>query len=308
MHATLRQLQIFEAIVRNGGVTAAARELHCTQPTVSIQLRQLADQVEMPLFDGGTRELRLTEAGEALYKACQLMAGAWNDFETHIHDLKGLSKGRLRISVVSTAKYFIPRLLGPFCKTYPGIDVNIEVANRQRIVERLREGLDDLAFMSRPPEDMPLDVRPFMDNPLVLIAPLSHPFAAKKIVRLNELSGERMLLREPGSGTRMAIDEFFSRTKTEFTVKMEIGSNEAIKQAVEGGLGISIISRHTLRAAKGITEINCEGLPIHSTWNVVSFADRPLSLIAQKFVQYILDDGLHLLTQIKSSMEGRQEL
>jgi LysR family transcriptional regulator, low CO2-responsive transcriptional regulator len=297
MHATLRQMQIFEAIVRNGGVTAAARELYCTQPTVSIQLKQLAEQVELPLFDGSGRQLRLTEAGEALYKACQLMSGAWSDFEARIDDLKGLRKGRLRLGVVSTAKYFIPRLLGPFCQTYPGVDVNIEVANRQRIVDRLREGLDDLAFMSRPPEDIPLHIRPFMDNPLVLIAPASHPFAGRKSIRTEELTGERILLRESGSGTRMAIDEFIAEHGMKLTVRMEIGSNEAIKQAVEGGLGLSIISRHTLRDAKGIVELDCEDFPIHSTWNIVSLADRPLSLIGQRFVEYLLEDGLPLLSE-----------
>lgn len=296
MHATLRQLQIFEAIVRNGGVTAAARELHCTQPTVSIQLKQLAEQVELPLFDGSGRKPRLTEAGEALYQACQLMSNAWTDFETRIDDLKGLRKGRLRLGVVSTAKYFIPRLLGPFCKEYPGVDVHIEVANRERIVERLKEGLDDLTFMSRPPEEMALNVRPFMDNPLVLVASETHPFAAKNLVMLNDLGSERMLLREPGSGTRMAIDEFIARTQVQLSVRMEIGSNEAIKQAVTGGLGISIISRHALRDSVGLVEVNCEGLPIHSTWNIVSLADRPLSLIGQRFVEYLLDDGLQLLS------------
>jgi DNA-binding transcriptional LysR family regulator len=297
MHATLRQMEIFEAIVRNGGVTAAARELHCTQPTVSIQLKQLAEQVELPLFEDSGRQPRLTEAGEALYKTCQLMSGAWNDFEARINDLKGLRKGRLRIGVVSTAKYFIPRLLGPFCQTYPGIDVNIEVANRQRIVDRLREGLDDLAFMSRPPEDIPLDIKPFMDNPLVLIAPATHPLVAKKQVSMEDLAGERMLLREAGSGTRMATDEFLANNGIRLAVRMEIGSNEAIKQAVEGGLGLSIISRHTLRDAKGIMELNCAGFPIHSTWSIVSPAARPLSLIGQRFIEYLLKDGLQRLSE-----------
>ena len=296
MHATLRQLQIFEAIVRNGGVSAAARELHCTQPTVSIQLKQLAEQVELPLFKDNGRNPRLTEAGDALYQACRLMSDSWSDFEAKINDLKGLRKGRLRLGVVSTAKYFIPRLLGPFCKNYPGIDVHIEVANRERIVDRLREGLDDLTFMSRPPEDMLLNIRPFMDNPLVLVAAKTHPFSRKKLVMLNELANERMLLREIGSGTRMAIDEFFSRGHIQLSVRMEIGSNEAIKQAVAGDLGISIISRHALRDSAGLVEVNCEGLPIHSTWNIVSLNDRPLSLIGQRFVDYLLDDGMQLLS------------
>jgi DNA-binding transcriptional LysR family regulator len=136
-----------------------------------------------------------------------------------------------------------------------------------------------------------------MDNPLVLIAPASHPFAKKKRIRTEELSGERILLRESGSGTRMAIDEFIAEHGMKLTVRMEIGSNEAIKQAVEGGLGLSIISRHAMRDAKGIVELDCEDFPIHSTWNIVSLADRPLSLIGQHFVEYLLEDGLQLLSE-----------
>lgn len=295
MHATFRQLQIFESIVRNGGVTAAARELHCTQPTVSIQLKQLADQVELPLFDSTSKQQRLTEAGEALFRTCQLMAQNWNDFEARIDDFKGLRKGRLKLGVVSTAKYFVPRLLGPFCQMYPGIDVSIEVANRGAIVERLRLGLDDLTFMSRPPTDIPLDIRTFMENPLVLIAPVDHPFTKRTDLKLVDLVGERMLLRESGSGTRMAIDEFLESNRINISARMEISSNEAIKQAVAGGLGLSIISRHALRDTEGIVELHCVEFPIHSNWHIVTHGDRPLTLIGQRFVDYLLDTGLKLL-------------
>jgi DNA-binding transcriptional LysR family regulator len=293
MHVTLRQLQIFEAVVRNAGISAAARELHCTQPSVSIQLKQLVEQVGVPLFEGNARSSRLTEAGQALYTTCQLMSQAWDNFEAYINDLNGLKRGRLRLGVVSTAKYFIPRLLGPFCKRYPGIDVRIEVSNRERIVERLREGLDDLTFMSRPPHDMPLHIRPFLDNPLVLIAPEDHELARRGgMIELEELSGERILLRERGSGTRMAIDEFLNSRGIELAVRMEIGSNEAIKQAVRGGLGLSIISRHAMRDSKGIVELPCAGMPIASTWHIVTPADRPLTVVAKHFIEYLLEEGL----------------
>lgn len=295
MHTTFRQLQIFESIVRNGGVTAAARDLHCTQPTVSIQLKQLADQVELPLFDSTGKQQRLTEAGEALFRTCQLMAQNWNDFEARINDFKGLRKGRLKLGVVSTAKYFVPRLLGPFCHMYPGIDVRIEVANRSAIVERLHLGLDDLTFMSRPPTDIPLHIRTFMENPLVLIAPIDHQFTKRADLKLEDLVGERMLFRESGSGTRMAIDEFFESKGVNISARMEISSNEAIKQAVAGGLGLSIISRHALRDTEGIVELRCSEFPIHSNWHIVTHGDRPLTLIGQRFVDYLLDTDLKLL-------------
>ncbi len=292
MHATLRQLQIFEAVIRHGGVTAASRKLHCTQPSVSIQLKQLTEQIGLPLFENSGREQRLTDAGEALYRACQLMSQAWSDFEAHINDLKGLKRGRLRLAVVSTAKYFIPRLIGPFCRAHPGIEVTIEVGNRESVLKRLRDGLDDLTFMARPPEDMTLDVKPFLDNPLVLIAPASHPCAPFGRITLEDVAKETLLLREPGSGTRIAIDEFLAAHALKPSVRMEIGSNEAIKQAVAGGLGLSIISRHALRDTKGIVELACEGFPIPSTWYIVTLADRPLSLIGQRFVDYLLQEGL----------------
>lgn len=171
MHLTLRQLKIFETVIEYGGVTAAARALHCTQPAVSIQLKQIVEQIGLPLFDHSRDAARLTEAGEALLQAARTMTDAWEDFEARIGNLKGLKTGRLRIGVVSTAKYFIPRLLGPFCKQYPGIDIQIEVANRAGIVQRLRQGLDDITVMSRPPEDIALHTLTFMDNPLVLIGP-----------------------------------------------------------------------------------------------------------------------------------------
>lgn len=292
MHLTFRQMQVFEAVVRYQGVTAAARELHCTQPSVSIQLRQLAAQVGMPLFDHSLGRLTLTDAGEALYRACQEVQDALKDFETSIGNLQGLQRGRLRIGVVSTAKYFMPRLLGPFCQRYPDIEVGLEVSNRERIVARLRDGLDDLSFMSRPPEDIDLEVRPFLDNPLVLIAPADSPLAGRPLPGIEALAGERMLLREPGSGTRIAVDDFLAGKKIRLGVRMEIGSNEAIKQAVAGGLGLSIISRHAIRDMPGIVELNCDGFPIMSTWKIVRPAKRPLSLIAARFIDYLLLEGL----------------
>ena len=292
MHLTLRQMQVFEAVVRNHGVTAAARELHCTQPSVSIQLKQLADQVGLPLFDHARGRLHLTEAGEALYRTCQSVRAALQDFETGIANLQGLQRGKLRIGVVSTAKYFMPRLLGAFCQQYPGIEIGLEVANRERIVERLRDGLDDLSFMSRPPEDLDLEVRPFLNNPLVLIAPVDSPWARRPLPSIEALEGERMLLREKGSGTRIAVDDFLREHDVRFDVRMEIGSNEAIKQAVAGGFGLSIISRHAIRDMPGIVEVDCAGFPIQSTWKIVRLARRPMSLIAERFVDYLLQEGL----------------
>jgi DNA-binding transcriptional LysR family regulator len=298
MHLTLRQLKIFETVVEQGGVTAAARTLHCTQPAVSIQLKQIVDQIGLPLFDHPRDAIRLTEAGEALLAAARTMTDTWDDLEARIGDLKGLKTGRLRIGVVSTAKYFIPRLLGPFCKQYPGIDIHIEVANRAGIVQRLRQGLDDITVMSRPPEDIALDTLTFMDNPLVLIGPPDHPLQRRLPVKLADLAKERILLREPGSGTRIAIDAFLKARKIELKASIEISSNEAIKEAVVGGLGLSILSRHALRDSHGVVELACEQMPIPSSWKIVTLQDKRMTLIGERFIDYLTHEGMERLQQI----------
>lgn len=288
MHLTLRQLRLFEAVVRTGGVSAAAREMHCTQPSVSIQLKQISEQVGLPLFDGH-KPLRLSQAGEALYQAARRMADTWEDFADRIHDLRGLQSGRLRLAVVSTAKYFVPGLLAPFCARYPGIEVSLEIGNRAQIAARLRQGLDDLTIMSRPPTDMALDALPFLDNPLVLIAPTGHALAqADPPIDVAQLQAERFLLREAGSGTRMAIDAWLQACGLQLNIKMEIGSNEAIKLAVQSGLGLSILSRHALRDTPGLVELPCVGFPLPSAWKIVMPARQERSLVTQRFIEHLL--------------------
>ena len=206
MNITFRQLRLFLALAETGSVSAAARCMHVTQPTASMQLREVTLAVGMPLYEVVSRRVHLTEAGQALARTARAIAGEWDAFEQRVAGAKGLTSGRLKVAVVSTAKYFIPRLLGSFCKLHPQIDISLEILNRDHVITRLRSNLDDLYVMSVPPADLPLEDQILMPNPLVVIAAATHPLALKKRVTLAQLQGERFILREKGSGTRMATD------------------------------------------------------------------------------------------------------
>ena len=292
MHVTLRQLRVFLAVAREGGYTRAGELLHLTQPAVSMQVRSLTDAVGMALFEQVGKRVFLTEAGRELEEACREMFAAWDRFEMRASDLKGLKRGKLKIAVVTTAKYFIPRLLGEFWKRYPDIDIGLEIANRDRVVERLEGNVDDLYIMGLPPKRLDLELRPFLDNPLVLVAPTGHPLAGKTKIALSSLAAERFIFREPGSGTRLATQRFFKEAGFAANVKMEIGTNEAIKQGVAGGLGLAVLSRHSLAqdpAQDGLAVLDVRGFPIERAWYIVYPKGKRLSVVAAAFCDFLLE-------------------
>jgi len=289
-HSTLRQLEVFEAIARLGSFTRAAEELFLTQPTVSMQIKKLADAVGMPLFEQVGKKVYLTDAGRALHAFTRELLDHFARFEMTLADMKGLKQGTLRLAVVTTAKYFAPRLLGPFCQEYPGIDVSLKVSNRERILERLAENQDDLYILGQPPEEIDAVAEPFLDNPLVVLAPASHPLTGKKRIPLARLAEEPFLLREPGSGTRKALERLFADHGLTIKMRMELGSNEAIKQAIVGGLGVSVLSRHTLAldAPMGqLAILDVAGFPIERQWYVAYPAGKQLSIVARTFLEYL---------------------
>jgi LysR family transcriptional regulator, low CO2-responsive transcriptional regulator len=293
---TLNQLRIFETVARLSGFSRAAEALHLAQPTVSMQVKQLSQAVGLPLFEQTGKRIHLTDAGRALQQTCGEVFDAWSRFEMNAADLKGLKQGRLRLAAVTTAKYVVPRLLGPFSKRYPGIDIALEVGNRSSIIERLARNEDDLTIMGVPPRHMDIASHPFVSNPLVAIAPRRHPLAGRRRVTLQRLAEEPFLLREVGSGTRMATDRFLRDKGLRLKVKMELGSNEAIKQAVAGGLGLSILSLHALgpeARLRSLAVLNVEGLPILRNWYIVHPAGKRLSVFAQTFFDYLMDEGRH---------------
>lgn len=293
-NATLHQLKVFEAVARHSSFTRAAEELFLTQPTVSMQVKQLSKAVGLPLFEQVGKRLYLTEAGKQLYKTCQDIFDRLSQFEIAIADLKGLKQGSLRLSVVTTAKYVIPRLLGPFCQRYPGVDVSLTVTNHEYLIENLVNNRDDLYILSQPPEDLDVVIHPFMENPLVVIAWRNHPLTQEKDIPLKRIAEEPFIMREPGSGTRKSVQKLFDEHGLDVRVKLDLGSNEAIKQAIAGGLGISVLSLHTL-ALEGTTSqlaiLNVEGFPIQRHWYVVYPAGKQLSIIAQTFFDYLLTEG-----------------
>lgn len=289
MNITFRQLRLFLALAETGSVSAAAKVMHVTQPTASMQLREVAQSVGLPLYDVVSRRVHLTEAGQALARTARAIVGEWDAFEQRISGAKGLTSGRLKVAVVSTAKHFVPRLLGSFCKLHPQIDISLEVLNRDHVIARLRSNLDDLYVMSMPPADVPLEDQILMPNPLVVIASASHPLAGKKRVRLAQLQAERFILREKGSGTRMATDAHLRQMGFVPGAVLELGSNEAIKESVEGQLGVSIVSRHSLGAHhEGLAELNVQGFPIQSQWHLVWPRGKQLSPIAEVFRGHLI--------------------
>jgi DNA-binding transcriptional LysR family regulator len=292
--ATLHQLQIFEAIAQHGSFTRAAEELFLTQPTVSQQMKQLTKAIGVPLYEQIGKRIYLTDAGKAVLEVGRDISQRFNDLEMTLADIKGLKQGNLKLAAITTAKYFVPRILGTFRQRYPGINISLQIANRQQILDRLADNLDDLYFIGQPPEDLEINLRHFLDNPLVVIAPRNHPLAQEKLISLERLIEEPLIMRESGSGTRMAVESFFAENRLKMRVEMEIGSNEAIKQAIVGGLGLSILSRHSL-ALEGpqgpLVVLDVEGFPIQKHWYVIYPRSKQLSIVAQTFLDYLLTEG-----------------
>ena len=269
MNVTFRQLKLFLSVVDTGSVSAAAKAMHVTQPTASMQLKEISQAVGLPLYEVISKKIYLTDAGKELAHTARLMLETWESFEQQVNAAKGLVRGKLKVSVVSTAKYFMPKLIGQFCKKHPGIDVALQILNRDGVVQRMRDNLDDLYIMSQPPSDIPLEDQVFLENPLVMIAPQGHPLSKKRTVNLSKLDQERFIMREK-----------------------ELGSNEAIKEAVAAGLGLGVISIHALHGkqkASGVALLEVSGFPIVSQWHLVHSAKKQLSPIALGFKTHLLE-------------------
>lgn len=289
-NASLRQLKVFESVARNLSYTRAAEELYLTQPTVSIQIKQLTDIVGLPLLEQIGKRVYLTDSGRELLKVCREIFEGLSRFEMLVSDMKGVKAGKLRLAVITTAKYFVPRLLGLFCQRFPGIDVSLKVTNRERVLQRMADNQDDIYVLGTPPEDMDIEVEPFLENPLVVLAPSNHPLAAEKNISLQRLADEPFLIREPGSGIRLATEQLFAERGLKLKVRMELGSNEAIKQAVVGGLGIAVLSAHTLTLDHNSEELailDVQGFPIQRHWYLAYPKDKQLSVVALAFLEFL---------------------
>jgi LysR family transcriptional regulator, low CO2-responsive transcriptional regulator len=292
IQATLHQLRVFEATARHSSFTKAAEELFITQPTVSTQVKQLTKAVGLPLFEQIGKRLFLTEAGKELLITCQEIFDKLDNFEMKVADLKGTRQGKLTLGVITTAKYFIPRLLGAFCQKYPGIDIALQVTNHQKLQERMIDNEDDLYILSHPPDEIELCSRSFLENPLVVVARHDHPLAGLTNIPIERLNNEPFIMRESGSGTRQAVQKLLNLHDVTVKVRLELGSNEAIKHAIAGGLGISVLSKHTLISDGENGELailDVEHFPIQRDWYVCYLAGKQLSVIADAFLQYLLE-------------------
>ncbi|MDX8385309.1 MAG: LysR family transcriptional regulator [Gallionella sp.] len=292
-YATLRQLQIFEASVRLDSLSRAAEELFVSQPTVSMQMKKLSDTLGVPLFEQVGRNVRPTDIGYELYDGCCKIFEILANLEMKVFDHKGMRRGRLRLGVVTTAKYFIPQVLGEFRRLYPDIGFALKVSNRERIIERINAYEDDLYIVGHAPTDaMEIESHPFAPNPLVVMAPRDHPLVGHKNIPFSRFAEEPLLLREPGSGIRDATLRRFKEHGLQVNVSMELGSNESIKHAVVGGLGIGILSLQTLslEGPNGpVAILDVEGFPIMSQWHLVYPKGKELSLVAKAFLQFALN-------------------
>lgn len=294
LQATLHQLRVFETVARHGSFTKAAEELLITQPTVSTQVKQLAQTIGLPLFEQIGKQLYLTDIGKELLNTCQTIFEQLDYFEMKVADFKGNKEGYLRLSVITTAKYLVPLLLGSFCQKYPAVEIALDVTNHQKLIQRMRHNLDDLYILSQLPSDIDLCAQAFLENPLVVVARSDHRLAGKKNIPLEKLDGESFIMREVGSGTRQAVQTLFHQEKISVKVRLELGSNEAIKQAIKGGLGISVLSQHTLTSEAGNSDLvilDIKGFPIERDWYIAHLQGKQLSVIAETFLQDLLDAG-----------------
>ena len=296
MNITFRQLRLFLALEQTESVTKAARMMHITQPTASMQLKEMTENIGSPLFEVISKKIHLTALGKEFAKTAREMTDRWEAFEQHATQMKGLTKGRLRVAVVSTAKYFVPKLLGSFCSKYPEVDISLEILNRDGVIRRVEDNSDDLYVMSRPPIHIDLEDQILMPNPLCMIAYKDHPLASKKNLRLQDLKHERFILRELGSGTRMSVDIHFKQKKFTPSLLLELGNNEAIKKAVASRLGVAVISIHALDQfdyENEISVLKLQDFPINSQWHLVYLRGKQLSPIAKAFHEHVLSESKH---------------
>jgi DNA-binding transcriptional LysR family regulator len=298
MHITLRQLQCFAAVARNRSFTKAADELHLTQPAVSMQIRQLEHQVGVSVTEQLGKQIHLTEAGNEVYRYARMILQHVDEMDDVLNRIKGLAGGKLHIAAISSANYFAPKLLGTFHQRFPEISVSMDVTNQTAVLRQVIENEVDMAIMGQPPKDSSLDAIPFMDNPLVVVAPPDHRLAGRKRIPLKELEKEVFLTREPGSGTRGAMQRFFREHKLKLKTGMEMGSLSGIKQSVMAELGLGLLPRGAIQAELALDQLvvlDLKGTPIDRHWHVVQHKGKRLSVAADAFRTLLIDEAEDLL-------------
>jgi DNA-binding transcriptional LysR family regulator len=309
MNVTFRQLRVFLEVAQLSSVTRAAQALHLTVPAVSMQLKEIESQVGLQLFDRSGRSISLSTAGEYFVVHAKRMLAALRDAENAMGRFKRLESGLLTVGMVSTAKYFVPRLLAQFRDDHPGIDVRLVVtANREALLARMETGDVDLSVMGRPPRELAARSEAFAAHPLVFVCPPDHELLRVGHPPVAALAPFPFIVRERGSGTRNAMENFFAEHRFEPRITMEMGSNETIKQAVMAGMGVSFLSLHTvgLELKTGLLKLlDVESTPVMRTWHVVHLQSKVLSPAAEAFRYFLIERGERMLAEHDRPLLGR---
>ncbi len=293
-NVTLKQLRVFAAVTRAGSVTGAAEALHVSPPAVTLQMKLLSEQLGLPLVERASGVMVPTHAGRVLAETVHRIEAILGDTGAALAALAGSESGTVHVGVVSTAKYFAPRVLAAFARAHPRIEMRLMVGNRADVIRGLQEHDLDLAVMGRPPEEIAVTAWVIGDHPHVVVAPATHALADRRAVPPKALAGETFLVREPGSGTRTLMERFFAESGIAPRVGMEIGSNETVKQAVMAGLGIAFLSAHTIDMevqAGRLVILDVVGLPIVRQWHVVHMTERRLMPAADLVGRYFTEQG-----------------
>jgi len=296
-HGVLPQLRVFEASARLGCFARAAEELHLAQPTVSVQIKKLSETVGFPLFEQVGKRIYLTDAGQRVYSGCNDLFRALSSLEEKLTEMRGMDSGQLQLAVTSSAKNFAPRLLGAFIQRYPGVEASLHINNRSALIERLRNNEDDLYMFAGPPDQQEVMVQAILSNPLVVFARSDHPLAGEKDIAFARLANEPFLIREKGSGTRMATLKLFEQRGLTPKIRMELNTNEAIREAILAGLGVSVLSRYTFGLEPEQTKLVCldvEGFPLESHWHFVYPVGKHLSVAARAFMDFARAEAKNL--------------
>ncbi|HYE38578.1 MAG TPA: LysR family transcriptional regulator [Ramlibacter sp.] len=299
-HATLRQLKVFEAVARHRSFSRAADELHLTQPAVSTQVRKLEDHAGLPLFEQLGKKIHLTPAGAQMLQCSREIIQKFQEAEEVMAQFKGVSGGRLNVSVISAGDYFFPRLLVAFAQKHEGVTLNFGVCNREELLAQLKENVTDLAVMVRPPGDEDTVAEPFAPHPYVIVAAPTHPLARGTRVPMARIQREPFIVREKGSDTWNSMADAFGEWLPGLNVAMEIRSTETIKQAVMAGMGVSFLSAHTVSRelqAGSLAVLDVQGFPLMLNWYVVHRHGKRLPPVAQAFKTFLLQEGAGLVDE-----------
>jgi DNA-binding transcriptional LysR family regulator len=299
-NVSLRQISLFAAVARHLSFARAAEELHLSQPAVSMQIKELEAAVELPLFERAGRAIRLTMPGEYLLVYAKRVLATMKEAGDAMAKLRKVQGGSITIGMVSTAEYFLPRMLARFRTQHPAVEMRLRVGNRESLSKLLHDNEVDLAVMGRPPRELDTRAEPFAANPLGIIASPEHPLARRREIAPKALDAEPFIVREPGSGTRAAMEQFFAESRIAAPRIMEMASNETIKQAVIANMGLAFVSLHTVALELSVGQLvalDVAGLPLMRRWYIVNVQRKPLSPAAEAFRYFVLDQGERLLAE-----------